>query len=160
MSHATSNAPENHTFGDFLYWTMLAALPVLVACFAIARQSLIWLLVYLALLAGLAILVYRCFCTHCPHYIHSAGRTRCMFFWNMPQLFRPRPGKLSLLEKSGALLAGLVLVVLPGYWLWQARELLIIYLLGWVNLGMTMRRYACPHCPPARPPLNEATRRG
>lgn len=155
MSQTTTKAPGSHSFGDFLYWIMLAALPVLSACFAIARQSLIWLPCYLALLAGLGVLIYRCFCTHCPHYIHGAGRTRCMFFWNMPQIFRTRPGTLSLMEKSGALLAGLILIVLPGYWLWQAWDLLTIYLLGWVNLGVTMRRYACPHCPyeqcPAKP---------
>ncbi len=76
---------EKHTFFDYVYRVLVLAVPLVTAAMAMYRASLAWFIVYLVVAAGLAIVVMRAFCSHCPHYTTGDKILRCMFFREGPQ---------------------------------------------------------------------------
>jgi len=58
---------HRYTFGDFLYWNLMAAVPLLTAGAAIAAASTFWLGAYLLVVLACILGLYRFFCSHCPH---------------------------------------------------------------------------------------------
>jgi hypothetical protein len=146
MIDPSSQLKTRHQFIDYLYWNLVASVPVITACIAIASISILWFIVYLVLSIALIILIYRFYCTHCLHYIADTEMTKCMFFWGIPKYFTPRPGPLNLSDKVVSIIALLILVGFPLYWLFLRIDLLVIYVLSLGVLGATIRRYECMRC--------------
>ena len=135
-----------HTFLDFLYWNLVVSVPFIVACIAIVEKSMVWLILYIIACILLVMVIYWFYCIHCPHYHQSSRTLKCMFFWWMPKFFKAESGPLSLLEKTVSVIALLVIIMLPIYWLLLRPGLLVIYLLSTGVLGLTLRRYECKRC--------------
>ncbi len=137
---------EHHQFQDFLYWNAVAAVPIVTACIALFRISIVCFFVYILICVAALLMLYKFFCTHCPHYIHGEISTKCMFFWGVPKMFPPRPGPLNFLEKSLSIVAPAVVVLFPLYWLIKTPGLLVIFVLSTTVLFATVRRYECHRC--------------
>lgn len=137
---------KTHGFKDFLYWNLVLAVPILIACIAIGQQTVAGLMFYLLLCLVGTGLIYRFFCTHCPHYARSQGGVKCMFFWKMPKFFPARSGPLNLSEKIITVTATILVLGIPVSWLLQTPGLLIIYLLSLTVFGVSVRRNECGRC--------------
>jgi hypothetical protein len=148
---------NTYSFGDYLVWSLFAAIPVLTALYAISRASLAWTVVYLIVFAVcLGGIEYRFFCTHCPHYGSGGGKTRCLFLWGVPAWFKPREGPLRFYEKILAGLGFAVVILFPVYWLLPHILLLLVYLIAWVLIGVFLKRYECGRCINRNCPLHPA----
>jgi len=97
MDEIETGLKKQHRFVDFLYWNMVVALPIITACIGIFKGSLAWMFIYIIICILLVAVIYRFYCTHCPHYVQAVKTTRCMFFWGMPKFFNSRPGPLNFL---------------------------------------------------------------
>ena len=137
---------KQHRFHDFLYWNLLLAVPLVTACIGIANHSLAGLTAFLLLVVMMAGVIYRFFCTHCPHYIQGEKATRCMFFWGMPKFFTEKPGPLNRKEKAISIAAPLVMLSFPLPWLMDQPGLMLIYLMSLAVTGWTMWRQECVRC--------------
>lgn len=146
MENARVNLKRRHGFSDYLYWNLLMAVPLVTAGVAVVKDSFWWLVVYGMVIAAAVALIYRYYCSHCPHYIESEGTTKCMFFWGLPKFFRPKPGPLTGLDKALTLFAALIVIVAPLNWLFAEPGLLVIYFLSWAALGASVRRHECGRC--------------
>lgn len=136
-----------HRFGGCVYWNLFILIPIVSACVAIAESSIFWLVVYILLSTVVFfIVVYKFFCTHCPHYFKGNGSVRCMFFWRIPKYFKAQPGSYSMPELIVTTVSVLVWVVFPFYWLYLHLEFLTIYVVSLVVLLSTLRRYECGRC--------------
>ena len=146
MTENRQDLKHHHSFADYLYWSLMAAVPLLTAATAIAAVSLLWLGAYLlVLLAGLLTLC-RFFCSHCPHYGSNPKTVKCLFLWGLPKFFEPRRGPLGWRAKGLALLAAVVMVLFPLYWLLDQPGQLLVYAVALTAVGMTLRRYECSRC--------------
>lgn len=138
---------EKHNLSDYLYWSLFALIPFLLACFAIAQYSMKWVFVYIMVFAGhFLILEYRFFCTHCPHYCNDSPATNCMFLWGVPKFFNRRPHPLNKIDMFMLILGFSITIFFPLYWLLKSWQLCAIYFLSWIVLFITMKRYECPRC--------------
>jgi hypothetical protein len=147
---------ERYTFIDFLYYMTLLIVPVFTAFYAISNNSSGWLIFYILLCIAATAVIYRFYCSHCPHYTREGRTTQCMFFWGMPKFFKPRPGPLSLLDKTVAFMAPAILIIFPLYWLFQQIGLLIIFGLSLIAFLSTVRRNECRRCIYFDCPANKA----
>ncbi|MBW2598333.1 MAG: hypothetical protein JRC55_07000 [Deltaproteobacteria bacterium] len=129
MNEQETQLKTQHNFGDFLYWNLVVSVP-------------------------LVMVIYKFYCTHCPHYIQSPKNTKCMFFWGIPKFFKEKSGPLSLIEKSVALVIPFVIVLLPLYYLLLQPGFLVIYFLSVMVLCTTLRRYECKRCVYFQCPVN------
>lgn len=146
MNMQHSQLRGRYSFADFLYYTALAAVPFFTAVYAIFKQSTIWLALYILLCLLSITLIYRYYCTHCPHYTREGKFTKCMFFPGMPKFFQPRPGPLGFLDKTIAFIVSVVVIIFPLYWLFQQLGLLVIFLLSLIVFLVTIRRNECSRC--------------
>ncbi|MDY6953390.1 MAG: hypothetical protein SWE60_17915, partial [Thermodesulfobacteriota bacterium] len=120
-----------HRFSDCLYWNLFFLIPLIMGSVAIARSSALGVLVYLLLSAGVFfVVVYKFFCTHCPHYIEGDNTTKCIFLWGLPKYFKPQPGPYSYLELTVTLSSVLLWVAFPLFWLYLHPGLLAAYLVS------------------------------
>jgi hypothetical protein len=156
MDKQKSPLRERYTFMDFLYYTALVIVPFFTAFYAISSQSRGWLIFYMALCVAAVAVIYRFYCSHCPHYTREGRTTQCMFFWGMPKFFKPRPGPLSFLDKALTFIAPAILVVFPFYWLFQKPGLLVIFVLSLIAFLATVRRNECRKCIYFDCPVNKA----
>ena len=146
MNKHKTKLKTKHKFSDYLYWNLLVSVPIITACVAIFRFSVALLILYIIVCICLMIVVYRFFCTHCPHYTQSANKTKCMFFWGIPKYFSSRPGPLNFFEKAISLIAAIIIILLPLYWLILQPGLLAIYFLSLAVFGTTIKRNECRRC--------------
>jgi hypothetical protein len=137
---------KRYSFSDFLYYTAFAAVPFFTAFYAIFNRSTGWFVFYFLLCLFSATLLYRYYCTHCPHYTREGRLTKCMFFPGMPKFFQPRPGPLGFLDKTIVFIASAVVIILPLFWLFQQPGLLIIFILSLSVFWVTIRRNECVRC--------------
>ncbi len=147
---------ERHDFSDFLYWTMMLFVPVVIGLLAIYRHSVGWFVGYIAALVAMTVVLLRFFCTHCPHYLRQEKKLNCMFFWWTPKYFAPRPGPYDLGEKAATYAAIAVMVGFPLYWLLHEPGLLIAYILSYTVFGLSVRRNECWRCIHKECPFNSA----
>jgi hypothetical protein len=146
MAPATSPLKERYAFTDFLYWTAFLSLPVLTALIGILRISLWWTLGVAAVGAVGAAVIYRFYCTSCPHYKAGRRSVRCIFYWGMPKFFHARPGPLSANDKAIAFGTAAFLAALPLAWLFTSPGLLVLYLLSLTLFAVSVRRFECHRC--------------
>jgi hypothetical protein len=137
---------EQHSLRDYLYWNLMLAVPLLSGAAAVFRQTPLGLAAYLLVAAGAVAVVYRHFCSHCPHYTRARGRVKCLFFWGMPKIFPERTGPMSAVDKALTGLATAVCVAFPLPWLVKDTALLLIYTLSAAALVLTLRRSECHRC--------------
>ena len=136
-----------HRFTDCLYWNLFFLIPLIIGSVAIARSSTLGVLVYLLLSAGIFfVVVYKFFCTHCPHYIEGNSTTKCIFLWGIPKYFKPQPGPYSYLELTVTLSSIILWVAFPLFWLYLHPGLLVVYVVSIVVLIATIRRNECGRC--------------
>jgi hypothetical protein len=136
-----------HRLHDCVYWYLLLAIPFIAACMAISESSTVWMIVYILFsVFVLGIVVFKFFCTHCPHYLQSEKTVNCMFIRWVPKYFQPKPGPYSFLEQTIVAVGLLVWVAFPVYWLYFHHGLLAIYVVSLVVLVATMKRYECGRC--------------
>ena len=145
-----------HRFTDFLYWNLLMAVPLVTAAIGIGLRSSVALFIYVVVIVLCLVLIYRHFCTHCPHYHAGRRVVRCMFFWGMPKLFPSKEGPLSGRDKLITAAAAAILIVFPINWLADDIGLLVIYLMTLTVFGLTIRRHECGRCIYSDCPLNAA----
>ena len=149
------------TFSDFLAWTLLALIPILTAVYAISRVSLTWTAVYLIVLGVcFAGIIYRFFCTHCPHYKNAGRTTKCIFLWGVPGYFEPRPGPLGFFDKFMVFAGFAVAVGFPLYWLAAKPLLLVVYAISWAVLAAFLNKYECIRCINDNCPMNRTASPG
>jgi len=146
MSEPEVKLKKQHKFHDYLYWNLVASVPIITACMAMFKVSIVLFGFYIALLVFMMIIIYRFFCTHCPHYINSEKTVKCVFYWGIAKYFKARPGPLNLFEKGMSLIAPLILIFFPIYWMRLYPDLLVIYLLSLAVFGITIRRNECVRC--------------
>lgn len=146
MNMQNSRLRERYRFLDYLYYTSLLAVPFFTAFYAIFNRSVTWFFLYIVMCLLAMTLLYRYYCSHCPHYTREGRTTRCMFFWGVPKFFRRRPGPLGFLDKSIAFAAPAVVIIFPIYWLFQQPALLVIYILSLLVFFATLRRNECRRC--------------
>jgi hypothetical protein len=154
MEEFETGLKRQHRFVDFLYWNMLVALPIITACIGIFKVSPAGMFIYIIICILLVAVIYRFYCTHCPHYVQGVKTTRCMFFWRMPKFFDARPAPLSLFEKTVSFAAPAIIMLIPLYWLISQPGLLVIYVLSVAVLLTTARRYECSRCVYFNCPVN------
>ena len=147
MMAQNSNLKNTFAFTDYLAWTLLTLIPVLTAVYAISGTSITWTVIYLIVMAVcFAGIVYRFFCTHCPHYKNSGRTTKCIFLWGVPAYFEPRPGPLGFFDKFMVFLGFLIAVAFPLYWLLASPLLLLIYAISWIVITTFLYKYECIRC--------------
>jgi hypothetical protein len=154
MLENTHHLKSQHTFADFLYWNMVVAVPLLTACIGLASVSVAGLIAYLLLCIAMVAIIYRFFCTHCPHYAQSSGKTRCMFFWGVPGFFKAVPDPYSGFDKAVSIVVPSIIIALPLVWLRLQPGLLVIYGLSLATLIATIRRTECARCVHRQCPVN------
>ena len=136
-----------HRFRDCVYWDLFILIPFITASLAIAGSSIFWMVVYIVLsIVVFFVVIYKFFCTHCPHYVGGSGCVRCMFYWRMPKYFKAQPGPYSMTELIVTAASFLVWVVFPFYWIYLRPGLLAIYVVSLAILISTLRRYECGRC--------------
>ena len=146
MNDSKTQLKAQHKFLDCLYWNLFGALPFIIACIGIYKSSIIWLILYVIVFLCLIVIIYRFYCAHCPHYIQGAKTTKCMFFWGIPKFFKSNTNPPNFFEKAVSLIAALIIILLPLYWLRLQVDLLVIYLLSFAVFGITIKRYECSRC--------------
>ena len=70
----------------------------------------------------------------------------CMFLWNVPKVFLPRPGPWKSIDKIMLSLASGVTALFPVYWLWKDKLLFVLYILTGLSFVITLKRYECGRC--------------
>jgi hypothetical protein len=158
MEPCSKELRERYTFFDFLFYTCLLAVPLLTAAVGIARNTLGGLLVYILLILAAVVLVLKFFCSRCPHYTRKDKLLRCIFFWNMPKLFSPRPGELDTRDRIVTWAAPAVLLAFPLIWMIHEPDLLAIFLLSMGGFAAAVRRHECHRCMYFACPLNRASK--
>jgi len=153
-----NSAPLKYSFEftDFLFYIAFLAIPVITALTGIFRHSTVGAVIFLLLAAGAVPVMLRFFCTHCPHYCRDEKVLNCIFFWGMPKFFIPRPGPLSIKEKTLSFAAPALILIFPVYWLIRSPGLLTIYILSLVVFGASIRRNECHRCIYTECPANIA----
>ncbi len=154
MNGSEKKLKKKHEFADHLYWNLVLSVPVITACMAILKDSVLWFIFYALACLSLVISIYRVFCSHCPHYIQGHRTTKCMFLWGIPKFFKSRPEPLNLFEKAVSIMAPTVMILLPVYWLAFQLDLLVIYSLSLGVLFSTIRRNECGRCIHFHCPVN------
>ena len=157
MNEPEIQLKKQHKFHDYLYWNIVASVPIITACMAMFKVSIVLLGFYIALFVFMMIIIYRFFCSHCPHYINSEKVVRCMFLWGIGKFFKARPSPLNLFEKTISIIAPLIIILFPVYWMRFYPGLLVIYLLSLAVFGMTIRRNECVRCIYSDCPANSVT---
>jgi hypothetical protein len=146
MKRSEAPLKTRHTFLDFLYWNLLVSVPFITACMAIVEKSTVWLILYIIACISLVVVLLRFYCIHCPHYYKNEKTLKCMFFWWMPKFFKAASAPLNHTEKVVSLMACLIIIMLPIYWLLLQPGFLVPYFLSIGVLGATLRRYECKRC--------------
>jgi hypothetical protein len=156
MNDVGNRLKKEYTFGDYLFYMCLLAVPVLTAAAAVTRHSPAWTVLYLVFSAGMAALMLKFFCTRCPHYTREGSRLKCIFFWNFPKFFKPRAGRYGRIDLAVTVLAAAAVAVFPLYWLLREPGLLMIYLLSTAGFGAAIYRNECRRCIHSACPMNRA----
>ena len=131
---------------DFIWFVLLGGTPCLVACFAIANKSLLWMLCYICFMLVFGFAQIRFLCRHCPYYGREDKRVHCKSMWGWPRLFKPRPGALGSFDKAMLFSFFFLAFSFPMYWLVMQLQFLALYLLSIVVMVLTLARYECNRC--------------
>jgi hypothetical protein len=155
MEPCPKELKERYTLSDFLFYTCLLVVPLLTAAIAIGRHTIAGLIGFFILAVVAVSLVLKFFCSRCPHYTRDDKLLRCIFFWNLPKFFAPRPGELNATDRLVAWAAPAVLLAFPLMWLVHELDLLVIFLLSLANFAAAVRRHECLRCIYYACPLNK-----
>ncbi len=132
---------------DFLFFWCISLVPEVIACVAIARDSWLWMGIYIAAMVPFMFAEVGFLCRHCPYYSQLPGRTvHCKSHWGPTKYFRPKPGRIKTYEKFILYFLFACGFAFPFYWLIQEPVLLVLYLWSIVNFVWTYAKYECPRC--------------
>ncbi len=148
-----------HRLSDYLWSVALGVVPEIVAIMAIARESWLWVLAYVAFMLLFAVAELRFLCRHCIYYGQQQGiKVHCKSMWGPYKWFKPSPGPLGRFDTVVLLLFVVLAFAFPLYWLVLQPQLLFIYLWSLVILVWTMRRYECNRCMAFHCPMNHVSK--
>ena len=138
---------RRHNFSDFVWFSMLGWTPVLVACLAIASSSLLWMAAYLGVMLLLGLVEIGFLCRHCPYFAQEPGLTvHCKAMWGPTKWSRPKPGRLSRLDRGVFSFFMLAALAFPVYWLIPQWQFFLIYVVSVALMFFTLTRYECNRC--------------
>jgi len=157
MNGTETKLKKQHHFLDFLYWIGFLAVPIIAAGTAIFKASVLWLFFYIFLIIGATLVIYKYYCSHCPHYTNNSKTTQCMFFWGVPKIFTKKKGPLNLFEKVVTFGSTVFILFFPVYWLVLQPGLMVIYFLSFIVFFSTVRRNECGRCIYKHCPMNQVT---
>jgi putative flippase GtrA len=155
MMNSQDELRTRYSFSDFLSYTCLLAVPILTAILAVFKHSFLWAIAFIVLAAGMTVLILKFYCTRCPHYTREDKTLKCIFFWNLPKFFTPRPGALNVVDKFVAFGAPAVLLLFPLYWLFKEPGLLIVYILSLSGFVASIYHNECKRCIYFECPVNK-----
>ncbi len=137
-----------HEISRYVYYKLLALIPVSAALIAISRYSdtIYWPFVYIGLCLLHAGIMFTIKCPHCPYYKADGKIHRCFMIWGIPKIYRARPGPEKRVVAIYAPIGMLVLTLSPVYWLRFQWELLFLYLLSIVVILTSIGLNECPRC--------------
>ena len=87
MDSAGHGLKNRYRFSDFIFYTVLLAVPMITAVIGILDHSVWWTAVFAVLAVGMTTLIIKFFCTRCPHYTREGKTLKCIFFWGLPKFF-------------------------------------------------------------------------
>ncbi|HOA67678.1 MAG TPA: hypothetical protein PK669_02905 [Methanosarcina thermophila] len=146
-SYKCTSLKMKHEFKDVLYWNFITLTLLCSAGLAIGIYSTGWLLAYIFLVFfHFYALEQRFFCTHCPHYVASEKKVKCMMNWGWPKYFKPRPYPPGKFDLAITTLGFLVVIFFPIPWLLREPFLMFTYSLSILIFLLTIWRYECSHC--------------
>lgn len=150
---------KEHKLSDFLWSLTIGGVPEFVAIVAIAAESWLWVLIYVAFLLTFAIAEVRFLCRHCHYYGQQPGiMVHCKSMWGPFKWFKPRPGPLGRFDTVMLYLWFALGFSFPLYWLALQPVLLVIYLWSLVILVWTMGKYECNRCMMFHCPFNRVSK--
>ena len=132
----------------YVYYKLLALIPVSAALIAIVRYSDAWYwpFVYIGLCLGHAAIMFTIKCPHCPYYRMGNRTLRCFMWWGMPKIYKARARPERKLVGVYAPAGMLVLTLFPVYWLRFDWALLSLFLLSVAVIVMSIGQNECPRC--------------
>ena len=68
----------------------------------------------------------------------EGSKLKCFIWWGAPKLYKPRDTREARFVGKYATFGMIVLTLFPAYWLWQAKSMLLIYVLGIVGLVLSI----------------------
>jgi hypothetical protein len=137
-----------YSFADFVYFKLLISVPFVTALIAILQNasSYWWAAGYLGVIGWHVNITYRIFCTKCPHYDLSEGKTQCLMIWNVPKFYKARPGRPSTFVSAFIIADILLVTAYPLYWLWMDWRFFTVYLLSWSVFIVSLVKNECSRC--------------
>jgi hypothetical protein len=121
----------------------LAAVAIGIGAVVMFLTSWVLGVVYLATCAAGAVIVLYVYCAKCPCKADNCGH---VFPGKIATIFDRQPGPYTSVEMTAVLLALLLLLGLPQFWLWRYTGLLIVF---WVLIGIAAvqaRTVVCKAC--------------
>ncbi|MGQ4912759.1 MAG: hypothetical protein ACP6KW_11365 [Candidatus Thorarchaeota archaeon] len=92
-------------------------------------------------------------CRHCPCYEYSGARHGnekkfyCLGNWGSPKLYKYAPGRISRLGQAVFVLWVAFYLFFPILYMLDRWELAVIQVITAVSFVVTLRHWACSHCP-------------
>jgi hypothetical protein len=121
---------------------ILMMIAMLIALVVMFMTSWLLGLIYLAVMALAPQVILRAYCAKCP----CQARCAHIFPGKAAMAFSRTPGPYTLLETGSMMIAMLLLLGLPQYWLWQYPALFITF---WGLSGVAIvqiRAFVCKTC--------------
>jgi len=122
----------------------LLSLSQALAMTAMFLESVYLGLGYAIFLMATSLTIVYTYCTKCPVRTTSCGH---VFVGKITQIFPERKeGPYSQFEYTIVVIALLSLIMIPQYWLWNNRGLLIAFWILVILAGAEINRFVCPQC--------------
>ena len=129
---------------------VLVAAAIVIAAIAVFRASWVMGVVYLGVCAAALVTIVYAYCAKCPCKEHCAH----VFLGKAAMAFDRQPGPYTATEIAALILALLLLLGLPQFWLWRYTGLFVAF---WVLNAIAIvqiRTVVCPACDNTHCPLN------
>ncbi len=129
---------------------VFAAVAIVIAVITAFRASVGSGVVYLAICAAASLTIIYAYCAKCPCKEHCAH----VLPGKAAMLFDRQPGPYTATEIAALVLALLLLIVPPQFWLWQNTGLLVAFWVLFAIAAIQARGFVCPACDNTHCPLN------
>ena len=142
---------------DWIHFLMIAFPPFLLGGAGINNADS-WLLVpwILFVIAFFGFIEIRVMCSHCPHYAEALTSLKCWANYGSPKLWKYRPGRMSLIEKTVFFSGFAIVWGYPLLFLILGKQLflLLVYSMTTIGFFLTLINFMCSQCMNFACPLN------
>ncbi len=132
---------------------LFAAVAIVIAIITVFRASVGLGVVYLAICAAASLTIIYAYCAKCACKEHCAH----VLPGKAAMIFDRQPGPYTATEIAALVLAMLLLIGLPQFWLWQYTELFIAFWVLFAIAAIQARIFVCPVCDNTHCPLKPGT---